>query len=50
MKEFLLSLILIAASIYGFFIMGKIEKLNSEVRSDRHKPHPRKRTLKKRKK
>lgn len=50
MKDFLLCLVLLAAAIYGYFLMGKFDEFRKEVRRAKHCPNPRRRNLKKRKK
>lgn len=50
MKDLLLSLALLAAAIYGYFLMGKADEFMMEVRRAKRVPSRRRRTLKKRKK
>ncbi len=50
MKDFLLCLVLLAAVIYGYFMIGKVDEFMKEVRRAKHVASRRKRTLKKRKK
>lgn len=50
MKDLLLSLALLAAAIYGYFLMGKVDEFMMEVRRAKRVPSIRRQSLKKRKK
>lgn len=50
MKDLLLSLVLLAAAIYGYFLMGKADEFMKEIRRAKHEPSRRRQSLKKRKK
>ncbi len=50
MKDYLLCLVLLAAAIYGYFLMGKVDEFMKEVRRAKREPSRRRLTLKKCKK
>ncbi len=50
MKDFLLCLVLLAAVIYGYFLMGKVDEFMMEVRRAKRVPSRRRLNLKKHKK